>query len=58
VESPVPGNRHAGFGRRFGETHQWQHWQGAPDRPHVRHEARMTVWRCESFVVGPSQRSG
>ena len=24
----------------------------------VRHEARMTVWRCESFVVGPSQRSG
>jgi hypothetical protein len=24
----------------------------------VRHEARMTVWMCESFVVGPSQRSG
>jgi hypothetical protein len=24
----------------------------------VRHEARMTVWRCESFVGGPSQRSG
>jgi hypothetical protein len=36
VESPVPGNRHAGFGRRFGETHQWQHRQGAPDRPHQR----------------------
>jgi len=32
----VPGNRHAGFGRRFGETHQWQHRQGAPDRPHQR----------------------
>jgi hypothetical protein len=24
----------------------------------VRHEARMTEWRCESFVAGPSQRSG
>jgi hypothetical protein len=24
----------------------------------VRHEARMTERRCESFVVGPSQRSG
>ena len=24
----------------------------------VRHEAGMTVWRCESVVVGPSQRSG
>ena len=24
----------------------------------VRHEAHMTVWRCESFVGGPSQRSG
>jgi hypothetical protein len=23
----------------------------------VRHEAHMTVWRCESFVVGSSQRS-
>ncbi|HEX5347444.1 MAG TPA: transposase [Pseudonocardiaceae bacterium] len=32
----MPGNRHAGFGRRFGETHQWQHRQGAPDRPHRR----------------------
>jgi hypothetical protein len=32
----VPGNRHAGFGRRFGETHQWQHRQDAPDRPHQR----------------------
>ena len=26
---------HAGFGRRFGETHQWKHRQGAPDRPHL-----------------------
>ncbi|MCA1709672.1 MAG: hypothetical protein LC808_42915 [Actinobacteria bacterium] len=24
----------------------------------VRHEARMTAWRCESFVVGSSQRPG
>jgi hypothetical protein len=24
----------------------------------VRHEARMTVWRCESFVAGSSQRPG
>lgn len=28
------GNGHAGFGRRPGETHQWQHRQGAPGRPH------------------------
>lgn len=34
MESPVPGNRHAGFGRRSGETHRWQHRQGAPGRPH------------------------
>jgi hypothetical protein len=27
-------NRHAGFGRRFGETHRWKHRQGAPGRPH------------------------
>ncbi|MGB6165523.1 MAG: hypothetical protein WBF75_23705 [Pseudonocardiaceae bacterium] len=32
----MPGNRHAGFGRRFGEIHQWQHRQGAPGRPHQR----------------------
>jgi hypothetical protein len=30
----VLGNGHAGFGRRPGETHQWQHRQGAPGRPH------------------------
>jgi hypothetical protein len=30
----VPGNGHAGFGRRPGETHRWQHRQGAPGRPH------------------------
>jgi transposase len=34
VESPLPGNRHAGFGRRLGETHRWKHRQGAPGRPH------------------------
>ena len=34
VESRVPGNRHAGFGRRLGETHRWKHRQGAPGRPH------------------------
>lgn len=28
------GNGHAGFGRRSGETHQQQCWQGAPGRPH------------------------
>jgi hypothetical protein len=26
---------HAGFGRRPGETRQWQHRQGAPGRPHT-----------------------
>jgi hypothetical protein len=30
----VPGNAHAGFGRRPGETHRWQHPQGAPGRLH------------------------
>ena len=34
VESPLPGNGHAGFGRRLGETHRWKHRQGAPGRPH------------------------
>lgn len=34
VESPVLGDGHAGFGRRSGETHQQQCWQGAPGRPH------------------------
>ncbi|MFJ8473799.1 hypothetical protein ACIRD5_17905, partial [Kitasatospora sp. NPDC094011] len=32
---PVPGDGHAGFGRRLGETHRWQHRQGAPSRPHT-----------------------
>ncbi len=30
------GNGHAGFGRRSGETHQQQCWQGTPGRPHRR----------------------
>jgi len=34
VERPVPGNGHAGCGRRLGETHRWKHRQGAPGRPH------------------------
>ncbi|GGS92901.1 hypothetical protein GCM10010254_11010 [Streptomyces chromofuscus] len=29
------GDGHAGFGRRFGETHRWKHRQGAPNRPHL-----------------------
>ena len=35
AESPVPGNWHAGFGRRLGETHRSRHRQGAPSRPHT-----------------------
>lgn len=34
VESPVLGNGYAGFGRRSGETHRRQRWQGAPGRPY------------------------
>ncbi|MFD4985495.1 helix-turn-helix domain-containing protein [Streptomyces sp. NPDC058372] len=30
----MPGDGHAGFGRRLGETHWWKHQQGAPSRPH------------------------
>lgn len=30
----MPGDGHAGCGRRSGETHQQQCWQGAPGRPH------------------------
>ena len=30
----MPGNGHAGCGRRLGETHRWKHRQGAPGRPH------------------------
>jgi hypothetical protein len=29
-------DRHAGFGRRLGETHRSKHRQGAPSRPHSR----------------------
>ncbi|MEV6536004.1 hypothetical protein AB0M86_41645 [Streptomyces sp. NPDC051639] len=36
------GNGHAGFGRRFGETHQQQCWQGAPNRPHITQGKRHT----------------
>jgi len=38
----VLGNGHAGFGRRPGETHQWQHRQGAPGRPH-RHQGKCPI---------------
>ena len=31
----MPGDGHAGCGRRSGETHWWQHQQGVPGRPHV-----------------------
>jgi hypothetical protein len=34
VERPVPGDGHAGCGRRSGKTHWWQHEQGVPGRPH------------------------
>ena len=30
----MPGNGHAGCGRRLGETHRWKHRKGAPGRPH------------------------
>src|SRR5215813_15379777 len=38
VESPLRGDVHGGFGRRAGETHWWQHQQGAPVRPHCDRE--------------------
>ena len=52
----MPGDGHAGFGRRSGETHQRQRWQGAPGRPYntshrkvrarVEHAfARMKTWK-------------
>jgi len=41
----LPGNRHAGFGRRLGETHRWKHRQGAPGRPHYYLlEDQLEVW--------------
>jgi hypothetical protein len=33
VESPLPRDRHGGFGGRAGETHWEQSRQGAPVRP-------------------------
>jgi DDE family transposase len=47
----VPGNRHAGFGRRFGETHRWQYRQGAPDRPHQRVGRRHVASWAETATV-------
>ena len=32
VESPLPSNRHGGFGERSGETGRWQHRNRAPGR--------------------------
>jgi len=32
VESPLPGDRHGGFGERPGETGRWQHRNRAPGR--------------------------
>ena len=32
VESPLPGDRHGGFGERSGETGRWQHRNRAPGR--------------------------
>jgi hypothetical protein len=41
----VPGNGHAGCGRRLGETDRWKHRQGAPGRPHFYClEEVMEVW--------------
>jgi S-DNA-T family DNA segregation ATPase FtsK/SpoIIIE len=35
VESRMRRETHVRFGKRPGETHQWKHWQGAPDRLHA-----------------------
>ncbi len=32
VESPLPRDRHGGFGERSGETGRWQHRNRAPGR--------------------------
>jgi hypothetical protein len=58
VERPLLGNGHGGCGRRLGETHRWKHRQGAPSRPHVRHEAPGIEWRCKDFTAGQSQLTG
>ena len=43
----MPGNRHAGFGRRLGETHRQQRRQGAPSRPHLTEgKTPMEAMRC------------
>ncbi len=39
----MPGDGHAGFGRRLGETHRWQHRQGAPSRPHTFRMIKQTL---------------
>jgi hypothetical protein len=55
----VPGNRHAGFGRRFGETHPWQHRQGAPDRPHQRvGRPHVATWAETATVLAADLMSG
>ena len=44
---------HAGCGRRSGETHRWQHRQGAPDRPHA-----VPDGGGRPSISSPSQRWG
>jgi hypothetical protein len=50
----VPGNRHAGFGKRPGETHRWQHRQGAPGRLRLT-MATIELWRAGHHRLGTGQ---
>jgi hypothetical protein len=50
-------NGHAGFGRRPGETHQWQHRQGAPGRHH-RAEGKTHTQAIIALAAAPQRPVG
>ena len=45
VESPLPRNRHGGFGERPGETDRWQHRHRAPGRLNMRRPSATVAQR-------------
>jgi RNA-directed DNA polymerase len=52
VESPVPGDGHAGFGERSGETGQKRSWYRAPDRLNRFRRTRLVALCCSLIVTG------
>ena len=53
----MPGDGHAGCGRRSGETHWWQHQQGVPGRPHTHLAQRRGFREYLTGLLAPRDRN-